>query len=191
MLADSDKLRVGDVVFAIGNPLNVGQTVTMGIVSALGRKNLGLLDDVAGYENFIQTDAPINMGNSGGALVDAKGRLVGINSAIMSTTSGSMGIGFAIPINLAASIMHSLMETGTVTRGFLGVGVQELTPELAEGFNLKETQGRGHQQPHPGRPRRQGRPQAGGRHRRHQRPAGGLAADPPADRRADPARAPR
>ena len=141
VLADSDKLRVGDVVFAIGNPLNVGQTVTMGIVSALGRKNLGLLDDVAGYENFIQTDAPINMGNSGGALIDARGRLVGVNSAIVSTNSGSMGIGFAIPVNLAATIMHSLMETGTVTRGFLGVGVQELTPDLAEGLNLKEVRG--------------------------------------------------
>jgi len=141
VLADSDKLRVGDVVFAIGNPLNVGETVTMGIVSALGRKNLGLLDDVAGYENFIQTDAPINLGNSGGALVDAKGRLVGINSAIVSTNSGSMGIGFAIPVNLAASIMNSLMETGTVTRGFLGVGVQELTPDLADGLNLKEARG--------------------------------------------------
>ncbi len=141
VLADSDKLRVGDVVFAIGNPLNVGQTVTMGIVSALGRKNLGLLDDVDGYENFIQTDAPINMGNSGGALVDARGRLVGINSAIVSTNSGSMGIGFAIPVNLAASIMRSLMETGTVTRGFLGVGVQELTPELADGLSFKEVRG--------------------------------------------------
>ena len=131
-LADSDKLRVGDVVFAIGNPLNVGQTVTMGIVSALGRKNLHLLDDVGGYENFIQTDAPINMGNSGGALVDAKGRLVGINSAIMSTTSGSMGIGFAVPVNLAANVMQSLIATGTVARGYLGVGVDPLTPELAE-----------------------------------------------------------
>ncbi len=141
VLADSDKLRVGDVVFAIGNPLNVGQTVTMGIVSALGRKNLGLLDDPAGYENFIQTDAPINMGNSGGALVDARGRLVGINSAIVTTNSGSMGIGFAIPVNLAASIMHSLMETGTVARGFLGVGVQVLTPDLADGLSLKEVHG--------------------------------------------------
>lgn len=131
-LADSDKLRVGDIVFAIGNPLNVGQTVTMGIVSALGRKHLHLLDEVGGYENFIQTDAPINMGNSGGALVDAKGRLVGINSAIMSTTNGSMGIGFAVPINLAANIMQSLIATGTVARGYLGVGVDPLTPELAE-----------------------------------------------------------
>ncbi len=140
-LADSDKLRVGDVVFAIGNPLDVGQTVTMGIVSATGRRNLGLLDNVSGYENFIQTDAAINMGNSGGALIDAKGRLIGINSAIMSMTRGNIGIGFAIPINLASSIMQSLIETGTVTRGFMGVGVQELTPDLAEGFNLKGVRG--------------------------------------------------
>jgi Do/DeqQ family serine protease len=140
-LADSDKLRVGDVVFAIGNPLAVGETVTMGIVSALGRKNLGLLDDVAGYENYIQTDAPINMGNSGGALVDAKGRLVGINSAIMSTTSGSMGIGFAVPINLASNIMNSLIATGTVARGYLGVGVDPLTPELAEAMGMKDAKG--------------------------------------------------
>ena len=140
-LADSDKLRVGDVVFAIGNPLAVGETVTMGIVSALGRKNLGLLDDVAGYENYIQTDAPINMGNSGGALIDAKGRLVGINSAIMSTTSGSMGIGFAVPVNLAANIMNSLIATGTVARGYLGVGVDPLTPELAEAMGVKDAKG--------------------------------------------------
>ncbi len=140
-LADSDKLRVGDVVFAIGNPLDVGETVTMGIVSAIGRKNLGLLDDVSGYENFIQTDAAINMGNSGGALIDAKGRLVGINSAILSMTSGSIGIGFAIPINLASSIMQSLIETGTVRRGFMGVSVQELTPELAAEFNTKDAKG--------------------------------------------------
>jgi serine protease Do/serine protease DegQ len=140
-LADSDKVRVGDVVFAIGNPLAVGETVTMGIISALGRKNLGLLDEVAGYENYIQTDAPINMGNSGGALIDAKGRLVGINSAIMSTTSGSMGIGFAVPINLAANIMNSLIATGTVSRGYLGVGVDPLTPELAEAMGVKDTKG--------------------------------------------------
>ena len=122
VLADSDKLRVGDVVFAVGNPLGVGQTTTMGIVSAKGRSQLGLLE--GGYENFIQTDAAINMGNSGGALVDAKGRLVGINSAIISTTQGSIGIGFAVPINLASMIMQSLIETGTVTRGFLGISAQ-------------------------------------------------------------------
>ncbi|MBL9194519.1 MAG: Do family serine endopeptidase [Opitutaceae bacterium] len=140
-LADSDKLRVGDVVFAVGNPLGIGQTVTMGIVSALGRNNLGLLDrenGQAGYENFIQTDASINMGNSGGALADAKGRLVGINTAIMSTTRGNIGIGFAIPINLASSIMHSLIETGSVSRGFLGVGVETLNGDLAEALGLKK-----------------------------------------------------
>ncbi|MES1194315.1 MAG: trypsin-like peptidase domain-containing protein, partial [Opitutus sp.] len=102
-LADSAKLRVGDVVFAIGNPLGVGQTVTMGIVSATGRK-VGILDEVGGYEDFIQTDAAINQGNSGGALIDARGRLVGINSAIISTSQGNIGIGFAIPVNLASSI---------------------------------------------------------------------------------------
>ncbi|MBP9913141.1 MAG: DegQ family serine endoprotease [Opitutaceae bacterium] len=141
-LADSDKLRVGDVVFAVGNPLGVGQTVTMGIVSAKGRNKLGLLDSVQGYEDFIQTDAAINMGNSGGALIDAKGRLVGINSAIVSTTRGNIGIGFAIPANLAASIMHSLIETGTVARGYLGVITESVTAEIAESLGLpKETKG--------------------------------------------------
>jgi len=141
-LADSDKLRVGDVVFAVGNPLGVGQTVTMGIVSAKGRNKLGLLENVAGYEDFIQTDAAINMGNSGGALVDAKGRLVGINSAIVSTTRGNIGIGFAIPVNLASSIMHSLMDTGSVARGFLGVSSESVTPEIAESLRLpKSTKG--------------------------------------------------
>jgi serine protease Do/serine protease DegQ len=130
-LADSDRLRVGDVVFAVGNPLDVGQTVTTGIVSAKGRR-VHLLDDINGYEDFIQTDAAINLGNSGGALVDAKGRLVGINSAMMSTTNGSMGIGFAVPINLASGVMQSLIATGTVARGYLGVGVEPLTTELAE-----------------------------------------------------------
>ncbi len=140
-LADSGKLRVGDVVFAIGNPLGVGQTVTMGIVSATGRK-VGILDDVQGYEDFIQTDAAINQGNSGGALIDARGRLVGINSAILSTSQGNIGIGFAIPINLASSIMYSLIDTGTVARGFLGVATNPLTPELAEEFGLpKDTKG--------------------------------------------------
>lgn len=138
ILADSDRLRVGDVVFAMGNPLGVGQTVTMGIVSAKGRNKLGLLENVDGYENFIQTDAAINIGNSGGALVDAKGRLVGINSAIVSTTQGSIGIGFAIPVNLAASIMHSLIDTGTVARGFLGVTSESVTPEIAESLNLPQ-----------------------------------------------------
>jgi len=141
VLADSDKLRVGDIAFAVGNPLNIGQTVTMGIVSATSRE-VGILEEVAGYENFIQTDAAINQGNSGGALIDAKGRLIGINSAILSTTRGNIGIGFAVPINLAASIMHSLIETGSVTRGFLGVQVDPLSPEVAETLGLKkETRG--------------------------------------------------
>jgi Do/DeqQ family serine protease len=139
-LADSDKLRVGDVVFAVGNPLGVGLTVTMGIVSAKGRNQLGLLD--GGYESFIQTDAAINMGNSGGALVDAKGRLVGINSAIISTSRGSIGLGFAIPINLVSSVLVSLIETGTVTRGFLGVNAQTTVVEDAESLGLaKGTKG--------------------------------------------------
>jgi serine protease Do/serine protease DegQ len=135
-LADSEKLRVGDVVFAVGNPLGVGQTVTMGIVSAKGRNQLGLLENVAGYENFIQTDAAINMGNSGGALVDAKGRLVGINSAIISPSRGNIGLGFAIPINFAASVMSSLIETGTVTRGYLGVTTETVTADVAEQLGL-------------------------------------------------------
>jgi S1-C subfamily serine protease len=139
--ADSDKLRVGDVVFAVGNPLGVGETVTMGIVSAKNR-NVQILSDVQGYEDFIQTDAAINMGNSGGALVDAKGRFVGINSAIVSPSRGNIGIGFAVPVNMAASIMKSLIETGTVTRGFMGVGAQPVTPELAEQFHIpKDSKG--------------------------------------------------
>jgi len=133
-LADSDKLRVGDVVFAVGNPLGVGQTVTSGIVSAMGRSQLGLLE--GGYESFIQTDAAINMGNSGGALVDAKGRLIGINSAIISTSRGSIGLGFAIPINLASSVLQSLIATGTVTRGFLGVTAQTVIADDASALGL-------------------------------------------------------
>jgi Do/DeqQ family serine protease len=137
--ADSDKLRVGDVVFAVGNPLGVGETVTMGIVSAKGRNKLGILDDDEkgpGYEDFIQTDAAINMGNSGGALVDAKGRFVGINSAIVSPSRGNIGIGFAVPVNMAANIMRSLIETGGVTRGFLGVRGDPVTPDIAEQVHL-------------------------------------------------------
>ncbi len=137
-LADSDKLRVGDVVFAVGNPLGVGQTVTMGIVSATGRNNLGLLnnDQVGGYENFIQTDASINQGNSGGALIDARGRLVGINTAIISPSRGNIGIGFSIPINQAAAVMNSLVATGKVQRGYLGVAGQNLDPKLAESLGV-------------------------------------------------------
>lgn len=136
---NSDRLRVGDVVFAVGNPLGVGQTVTMGIVSAKGRSKLGLLENVAGYEDFIQTDAAINMGNSGGALVDARGRLVGINSAILSPSRGNIGIGFAIPVNLASFIMNSLVEHGAVARGFLGVNSDTVTPEVAEQLGLPRT----------------------------------------------------
>ena len=141
-LADSAKLRVGDVVFAVGNPLGVGQTVTMGIVSAKSRNIPGLADDGVAYQDFIQTDAAINMGNSGGALVDAKGRLVGINSAILSTTRGNIGIGFAIPINFASSIMNSLIATGKVSRGYIGVSTDPLTPDVAEQLGLpKDTKG--------------------------------------------------
>ncbi len=138
-LADSDKLRVGDVVFAVGNPLGVGQTVTMGIISARGRSKLGLLDSVSGYEDFIQTDAAINMGNSGGALIDARGRLIGINSAIISPSRGNIGIGFAIPINLAAFIMNSLAENGTVARGTLGAKGDTMTADVAEQLSLPKT----------------------------------------------------
>jgi serine protease Do/serine protease DegQ len=140
-LADSDRLRVGDVVFAVGNPLAIGQTVTMGIVSAKNR-NVKILEDVGGYEDYIQTDAAINMGNSGGALIDARGRLVGINSAILSPSRGNIGIGFAIPVNLASTIMKSLIETGTVSRGYLGVTSENVTPDVAEQLGLpRETKG--------------------------------------------------
>ncbi len=136
-LGDSDRLEVGDVVLAIGNPFGIGQTVTMGIVSATGRGDLGIID----YEDFIQTDASINPGNSGGALVDARGRLIGINTAILSRTGGNMGVGFAIPVNLTRGIMDRLVSAGRVARGFLGVGLQSLTPELAERFDLKDQSG--------------------------------------------------
>ncbi len=138
-MADSDKIRVGDVVFAVGNPLGVGQTVTMGIVSATGRNDVGILanDQIGGYENFIQTDAAINQGNSGGALVDARGRLVGLNSAILSSGSGgNIGIGFAVPTNLAVSILNSLVATGKVQRGYLGVAGQNLDPKLSESLGV-------------------------------------------------------
>ena len=136
-IADSDKLEVGDVVLAVGNPFNVGQTVTMGIVSALGRGGFGITD----YEDFIQTDAAINPGNSGGALVDTQGRLIGINQSIVSGTGGNMGVGFAVPINQAKSVMDRLVDDGRVARGFLGVRLQQLTPELAQSFKLTGTSG--------------------------------------------------
>jgi len=136
-LADSDKIEVGDVVLAVGNPFGVGQTVTMGMVSALGRTMQG----PGFYEDFIQTDAAINPGNSGGALVDAQGRLVGINTAIISRTGGNNGIGFAVPVNLAKSVMDQLIEHGHVVRGFMGVNIQDITPDLAKQFDLKESKG--------------------------------------------------
>lgn len=136
-LASSDDIAVGDVVLAIGNPFGVGQTVTMGIVSATGRNQLGLNT----YENFIQTDAAINPGNSGGALIDAYGNLVGINSAIFSRSGGSQGIGFAIPSNLARQILQQIIERGRVVRGWLGIEIQEMTPSLAESFGMKDNQG--------------------------------------------------
>jgi len=135
--AASDSLRVGDVVLAIGNPFGVGQTVTSGIVSALGRTHLGINT----FENFIQTDAAINPGNSGGALVDSNGNLVGINSAIYSQSGGSMGIGFAIPVSLAHSVLDQIIKSGAVTRGWIGVEVQEITPEIAESFNMPNHEG--------------------------------------------------
>jgi serine protease Do len=131
--ADSDKARAGDIVLAIGNPFGLRQTVTMGIISAVGRGGMGIVD----YENFIQTDAAINMGNSGGALVDTVGRLLGINTAIFSRSGGNQGIGFAIPANLAREVMQSLREKGRVVRGYIGAAVQTLTPELAEAMKLK------------------------------------------------------
>ena len=133
----SETLRVGDVVLAIGNPFGVGQTVTSGIVSALGRTGLGINT----FENFIQTDAAINPGNSGGALIDASGSLVGINTAIFSRSGGSMGIGFAIPVSTAKMVLDQIVKSGSVTRGWIGVEVQEITPPVAESFKLDNTRG--------------------------------------------------
>ncbi|AME23098.1 MULTISPECIES: S1C family serine protease [Burkholderiaceae] len=136
-LGRMDQTRVGDVVLAIGNPFGVGQTVTMGIVSALGRNHLGINT----FENFIQTDAAINPGNSGGALVDVNGNLLGINTAIYSRSGGSLGIGFAIPVSTARSVLESIITTGTVTRGWIGVEPQDVTPEIAESFGLDQKSG--------------------------------------------------
>jgi len=136
-LGDSDKLKVGELVIAIGNPYGLNQTVTMGIVSATGRANVGIAD----YEDFIQTDAAINPGNSGGALVNAKGELVGINTAIFSTTGGYQGIGFAIPSNMAKAVMEQLIKNKKVIRGWLGVSIQALTPDMKKHFGLKEDRG--------------------------------------------------
>jgi len=136
-LANSDKLRVGDFVVAIGNPFGLGQTVTSGIVSALGRSGLG----IEGYEDFIQTDASINPGNSGGALVNLRGELVGINTAIVSRSGGNIGIGFAIPSNMARDIMEQIVKYGKVKRGYLGAQLQNLTPDLASAFGISEDRG--------------------------------------------------
>jgi Trypsin. len=136
-IADSSQLRVGDFVVAIGNPFGLGQTVTSGIVSALGRSGLG----IEGYEDFIQTDASINPGNSGGALVNLRGELVGMNTAILAPNGGNVGIGFAIPANMIMTIKESLVKHGEVRRGLLGVTTQDLTPELVNAFNLKNKQG--------------------------------------------------
>ena len=137
VLGQSEQLLVGDVVLAIGNPFGVGQTVTSGIVSALGRNQLGINT----FENFIQTDAAINPGNSGGALVDVNGHLMGINTAIYSRSGGSMGIGFAIPVSTAQQIMRELISKGRVTRGWIGVEPQDISPELAASFKLPGGQG--------------------------------------------------
>ncbi|MBE0540783.1 MAG: DegQ family serine endoprotease [Verrucomicrobia bacterium] len=138
-LGDSDQLEVGDIVLAVGNPFGVGQSVTMGIVSALGR-GFGILGR-QGYEDFIQTDAPINPGNSGGALVDVEGRLVGISQSIVSGSGANAGVGFAVPINFARAVMDQLVTDGRVSRGYLGVNIQTLTPELAKEFKLPDENG--------------------------------------------------
>ena len=140
-LADSDLLRVGDIVFAIGNPRDLGLTATQGIVSALERNRGGQILGAGSYENFIQTDAAINLGNSGGALVDAWGRLVGINTAIVSSSGGSIGLGFAIPVNMVLNVASNLIKTGEVPRGMLGLFPDDLNREMADAFGLKSTRG--------------------------------------------------
>ncbi|MEJ7688266.1 MAG: trypsin-like peptidase domain-containing protein, partial [Variovorax sp.] len=137
VLGNSDLLQVGDQVLAIGNPFGVGQTVTSGIVSALGRNQLGINT----FENFIQTDAAINPGNSGGALIDVNGNLEGINTAIYSRSGGSMGIGFAIPVSTAKQVLEDIVKEGKVTRGWIGVEPNDLSPELAETFGVKASKG--------------------------------------------------
>jgi len=135
--AHPEQLRVGDIVLAIGNPFGVGQTVTLGIVSGLGRSHLGITT----FENFIQTDAAINPGNSGGALVDVNGNLIGINTAILSPRGESIGIGYAIPVSIARQVMEQIVQKGSVTRGWIGVGLQDITPELAQSFKLSAARG--------------------------------------------------
>ncbi|MFZ4876287.1 Do family serine endopeptidase [Janthinobacterium sp. Mn2066] len=137
VLGQSEQARVGDVVLAIGNPFGVGQTVTMGIISALGRNNL----HINSFENFIQTDAAINFGNSGGALVDTRGNLIGINTAIYSQSGGSVGIGFAIPVSTAKTVMEAIIKNGHVVRGWIGVEMQDITKELSDSFGLQRSSG--------------------------------------------------
>jgi serine protease Do len=140
-LGDSTKAKVGDIVLAIGDPFGIGETATMGIVSAVGRRNLSL-EGPGGYEDFIQTDASINPGNSGGALVNTRGELIGINTAIISNGGGgNQGIGFAVPVNMARGVMEQILKTGKVTRGYLGVSIQGITPDLAKAFNLPSAEG--------------------------------------------------
>jgi len=136
-MGDSDRLQVGDFVLAVGNPFGLGQTVTSGIVSALGRSGLG----IEGYEDFIQTDASINPGNSGGPLVNLQGQVVGINTAILAPGGGNIGIGFAVPINMARRVMDQIVRYGEVKRGRIGIAIQDLTPELAQAMNTKQTVG--------------------------------------------------
>ncbi|RPJ82487.1 MAG: Do family serine endopeptidase, partial [Acidobacteria bacterium] len=136
-LGDSSKVRIGEFVLAIGNPFGVGRTVTMGIISATGRGELG----ITGYDDFIQTDAAINPGNSGGALVSPDGRLVGINTAILSRSAGNVGIGFAVPVNMARNVMDQIVKQGKVVRGFMGVNIQDLTPAIRSAFRLSQDQG--------------------------------------------------
>ncbi len=137
VMGDSERLEVGDIVLAIGNPFGIGQTVTMGIVSAMGRGSLGLAD----YEDFIQTDAAINPGNSGGALINTRGELVGISTAILSRSGGYQGIGFAIPSNMAREVLDSILKTGRVVRGYVGIEAQAVTPEIARAFGLPDAHG--------------------------------------------------
>src|SRR5579885_1889900 len=151
-LGDSDQLQVGDYVVAIGNPFGLGQTVTSGIVSALGRSGLG----IEGYEDFIQTDASINPGNSGGALVDLRGRLIGINTAILAPGGGNIGIGFAVPINMARAVMDQLIRYGEVKRGRIGVAIQDLTPDLARALGTRYTEGALVARVEPGSPAQRG-----------------------------------
>jgi S1-C subfamily serine protease len=172
VLGNSDELQVGDQVLAIGNPFGVGQTVTSGIVSALGRNQLGINT----FENFIQTDAAINPGNSGGALVDINGNLKGINTAIYSRSGGSMGIGFAIPVSIAKQVLGDIVKEGKVTRGWIGVEPNDLSPELAETFGVKADAGVIITGVLQNRPRSQGRHPAGRRDHQRRRQEGGQRA---------------